>query len=321
MHKVQLSSYSNNDWYKDASQSSFWLRIYTSLLVPHDKFVLSLQSAVKKLQLSQPVSISYGVKEGLNVPSFQHYMYAGKNGMTVLEFTSEERALKKSNFVFLSTPMTVDGQPGDEAVARQCLDVAASVMRLHTGANFMRDIVFDGEITAAEEKFVAPSAEIKMPQIPEGPFLNDRNWEHIAEISESLAGLPADKRQRIELAVEYFNKAQQMPDVMFYYWTALEMLCGGRDNMIRQKLKACYELEDVDVVDAATGFGFLSKWRYEFFFKGHRPELSADIQRYIQLLFLDLLRFELQLPWVGYLAAIQGAEGYNLSDIGLGDNR
>ncbi len=321
MHKVLLSNVSCDGWFRDAATSSFWIRIYTSLLVPHDKFVVSLQSAIKELALEQPVAISYGVQEGINVPHFQHYMYAGKNGMTVLEFASEQRALKKSNFVFIATPMAIDGKPGNPLRTRHRLDVAASVMRLHAGVNFMRDIVFEGEVTALDDKFVAPGEEIKMPQTPEGPFINEKNWGHIGEIAKSLTALSEESRRRIELALEYFDKAQQQEDAMFYYWTALEMLCGGRDKTIRLKLKECYELDNVDVVDRATGFGFISQWRHGFFNQGLRPSLSSDVRRYIQLLFLDLLRHELHLPWVGYLAAIQQAPGYNLEDIGLADNR
>src|SRR5262249_16633513 len=62
-------------------------------------------------------------------------------------------------------------------------------------------------------------------------------------------------------------------------------------------------------------------WRGDYVHKGKAPFLSADVERYVQLLFLDLLRHELDLPQRRYAAAMQKAVGVDLSPIGLADNR
>jgi hypothetical protein len=36
---------------------------------------------------------------GLKVPYYNHYIYAGEDGKTILEFSGNERELKKSNYV------------------------------------------------------------------------------------------------------------------------------------------------------------------------------------------------------------------------------
>ncbi len=55
--------------------------------------------------------------------------------------------------------------------------------------------------------------------------------------------------------------------------------------------------------------------------KGIRPLLSPDVERYIQLMFLDLLRYEIDLSHRGHISSIKRASGYNLSPLGLADNR
>lgn len=318
MHKASLSRYGVDEWFQDKSDSTFWLRIYTSLLIPHDQFVPKLQGAVQRLGVRQPVAIHYESKSDLCLPSFEHYMYAGKNGMTVLDFDNRQRQLQKSNYVFVSTPLRVDGAPGDEAASRHALDVVAGVMRAHAGLNLMRDLVFDGEVDAQGDEARLPRDEIRMPRLPEGPFVNEHNWLNIAEIVEALQCQPEHRRNRLQLALEYFNRAQQeLHDAFFYYWTALEMVCGGSMKVIRAKVVSCYGLEGPEVVNQATSLEVFVDWRDKLFHQGERPPLSADIERYLQFLVLDLLRQELRLPLLGYLAVIQEAPGYDLSPIGL----
>jgi len=45
--------------------------------------------------------------------------------------------------------------------------------------------------------------------------------------------------------------------------------------------------------------------------------MNADVERYLQLLFLDTLRFELGLPSRGHLAAIQNSANFDLSQLGI----
>jgi hypothetical protein len=70
-----------------------------------------------------------------------------------------------------------------------------------------------------------------------------------------------------------------------------------------------------------SGFDKLTDWRQKYIHQGIVPALSADVERYIQLLFLDILRQELSLPPRFYMASIQKARGYDLSPLGLSDNR
>jgi len=101
--QIHLSYFGPEEWFKDKNISSFWLRIYTSLFIPHDKFIPSLKNALKRISLKQPVALSYAVMDGLKVPVFQHYIYALEDGKMIVEINSDHRELKTSNYVFIST--------------------------------------------------------------------------------------------------------------------------------------------------------------------------------------------------------------------------
>ena len=130
-----------------------------------------------------------------------------------------------------------------------------------------------------------------------------------------------NKKRRIELALQLMNEAMNKEYGFFEYWTALEIVCDGKSGKIKNRLADIYEIASHNEAAEKTGFKKLAEWRHDFIHKGIRPIISADVERYIQLLFLDLLRNELELPRVGNIASIQNSQGYNLSPLDLKDNR
>ena len=316
---TNLSDFGVREWCQNPETSSFWLRAYTCLLIPHDRFMPALMKPLKLLSFDQPVVPYYVVMGVSEVTRMRDYMYAGSDGMTTVQFESEKQELPQSTYVLLTTPYKIDSESGDWAATNTRLDVAASIIRMHCGANFLRDLVLECEHEYTEGKMSEIGGARRLPQPSEGPFISPTNWDQISEIINKLGQLLPVNKRRIDLSLEFFNRALNGEEPFFNYWTALEILCKGKSQKIRMRLKECYGLDNVGDVDRFTGFGVLSNWRHEFFHKGIRRQLLADVERYIQLLFLDLLRYEIHLPKVGHIAGIQQASGYNLSELGLAD--
>lgn len=290
-------------------------------MLPHDKYVPILKGAINRIELEQAVALAYAVMQGLKIPRFNVFMCANDDGTTQIEFNTQEFELKNSNYVLLSTPMRVDGKDGTETDAKKRLDITSSIFRAHMGKTFLRNIVFEGEVDAGEGRYQCPTDAIKLPQMSEWPFIHDLNWEQIREIFDQLKRIPKDTARRVEMALEFYGRALGGDEPFFNYWTALEILCNGKAQRIRHRIMRCYKLKSLSHVDRETGFRHISSWRHDFFHKGVRPDLDADVERYMQLLFLDLLRYEIDLPTVGHLAGIQSARGYITLKVGLSDNR
>jgi len=324
----RLMDLAPDSWFTDREKSSFWLRIYTSLFIPHAEFKYALNQLFSGIKKDEKIihQVKYilfggGLVKDMKVPCFSFYIYSQESGQLVLETKVDDRTLKETNYIFIAVPFKVDGVLGDESLTRKKLDSVASLIRIYTGQNFMREIVFEGEIDAATGNFSTSSKPIKMPQIVEGPFLAKQNGISIKEISEKISTLPEDKKRRIELALQFMNDAMDKDSGFFEYWTALEIVCNGKSGKIKRRLADIYKITSHNDAAKKTGFKKIAEWRHDFIHKGIRPTISADVERYIQLLFLDLLRHEIGLPCEGHIVSIQQAQGYNLTPLGLKDNR
>lgn len=319
--EINLSEFAEDEWFSDRNTSSFWLRIYTSLGLSHKDFVPIVEKVSKRINRKPPVRIYFGQIENIEVPIFRINMYVNEDGITTINIHSDNHKLDKTNYIWFATPYQIDGVPGNEIETKRYLNRIESLMVLHIGQNFLRDIVFDGDVNAGDGKFNVASHAMKMPQTPEGPFLHKQNWEDIEEIETALAALQIEIRKRIELSLEFFERAVRDNDGFFEYWSSLEILCNGKAQRIRSKIQQCYKLKHVNEASEKSGFGVIANLRHALVHDGVRPSISSDVERYIQLLYLDLLRQELNLPPRHHMAAFQQAVGYNLSPLGLKDNR
>ena len=90
-----------------------------------------------------------------------------------------------------------------------------------------------------------------------------------------------------------------------------------KDEKIRYCLQKCYGFQSRNEVDNKLGFGVVAKWRHDMIHKGLKPVVSAHVERYLQLMFLDLLRYELEIDTKRYMTIMQNAKGYDLSSLAL----
>src|SRR5687768_17270664 len=211
-----LSDLAPEAWFTKRDQSTFWLRIYTCLFIPHDTFVdqvrqlFSDSSRALSIRPGVPLLVACGTVKDIAIPAARFELTAAPSGQLIIRTNVDSRPLPDSPFVFLATPFTVDGAGGNESTARTFLDEAAALICLHTGQNFMRDILFDGEVDAVGNKISIPSSAIKMPQPSEGPFLNQLHGNNMVEISTALRSVvDIDRRNRLLLALRLMNSAMR----------------------------------------------------------------------------------------------------------------
>jgi hypothetical protein len=123
---IILSDFAPNEWFKDPETSYFWLRMYTSLFIPHDQYIERIKDATKRLHLDQPVAIGFAVLGGLKVPNTQVHLYCAEEGGMLWEVNAGKRGLKTSNYVLVFTPYTIDGVQGNESLAKRQIDIASA---------------------------------------------------------------------------------------------------------------------------------------------------------------------------------------------------
>lgn len=317
---INISEFADDTWFKDRTKSSFWLRIYSSLGIPHEDFGKRVSDALIRTERNPPLKIMFGQMEGLDVQNDRIFMYVHENGSHTISFYADKYKLVKTNYVWFVTPYQIDGIPGKETDTKLYLNKIESLLVLHIGSNFLRDIVIDAVIDASDGKMSTASI-IRMPQTCEGPFLNKQNGEDMSEIEQALRLSPTEIRNRIDLSLEFIEKGVRENNGFFNYWIALEILCNGKAPKIRSKLQQCYKLKNTKEAEELSGFKTIAKWRHSFVHEGIKTTLSSDVERYVQLMYLDLLRHELDLSPRFHTASMQRTSGVDLSPLGLRDNR
>lgn len=261
---------------------------------------------------------AFGRANDINVPQSTFEMTTAESEQLQVAMKIDSKLLPNTPSVFLATPYRTDGNPGNEASARSCLDEVAALICIHAGHNLMRQVVFEGEVEATGDQFHVSGEPMKMPQSAEGPFLDSQNGDDIYEIAGALRTLTDDnKRRRLLLALQLIDRAMRVDFGFLEYWTALEVVCDGTANRIKATLSKVYRIKSHTKAAEVTRLAVIAQWRHDYVHKGVKPIMNADVERYLQLLFLDTLRFELGLPSRGHIAAIQNSAHFDLSQLGI----
>ena len=314
------------EWFTRPEDSSIWLRIYTCLFAPLPHLTESMLkwpgvSAGVSLKLGAPTAMAWGTVSGFNLQLKNIDIYSKTTGQVVLDLHLAEKVLPDAIYAFVATPFRTDGAAGDEATAKERLNLLAAIVCTHAGQNIMRGCVFEGELAAAGGTITSSSAPSKMPQLSEGPFLAAQNGADIFEVAACVSDTAEPLRGRLQLALRLVESAMRRDQGFLEYWTALEVVCDGKSGRILDRFRSIYGLLSHKEAAELSGLGVLTKWRGAFVHRGREPHLTADIERYLQLIFLDLLRFELGLESRLHAGSMQQAKGYDLSSLGLRDNR
>jgi hypothetical protein len=323
--QIALSALAPVEWFTKPNESSVWLRIYTCLFIPHDDFAKALTSMFGvpregsiAVRLGGRLIYAFGRANDIIVPQSTFDITSADSGQLQIAVKIDSKELPDTPSVFLATPYRTDGNPGDEASARSCLDEVAALICIHAGQNLMRQVVFEGEVEATGGQLNVSGEPMKMPQPAEGPFLGAQNGDDIYEIAGALRALTDEnKRRRLLLALQLIDRAMRGDFGFLEYWTALEVVCDGGANRIKTTLSKVYRIRSHNKAAEVTRLAVIAQWRHDYVHKGVKPTMNADVERYLQLLFLDTLRFELGLPSRGHLSAIQKSANFDLSQLGI----
>jgi hypothetical protein len=317
-----LQAFMRSSWFTDKSKSSFWIRTYTSLGEKHAEFTIRMRELFGNVDWGKNILVAFGQMEGLKVPAADSVVYANEEGVTTITYMIREITLPKANYIWISTPYCVDGKQLDVSDTISFLDRISALLCVHFGRNFLHEIVFDGEVKAdtggyGTKGYDTKSIVQRTPTASDGPFLVKQLSDDMVQVMQRLRVIPQEVRTRVELALCYCEKAQRQNEGFLEYWTSMEILCGGKAQKIRYCLQKCYAFQSRNEVDSKLGFGVVAKWRHDMIHKGLKPVVSANVERYLQLMFLDLLRYELGIDTKRYMVIMQRAREYNLSSLGL----
>lgn len=253
-----------------------------------------------RLDLLNKIVRPYSVKILIIMPEelpfivHQNYQLCNEYGEDILLSQAFQASIPRGHYLLISIRNT------DLDSARKVLDEVASILRISIGNNFLRKLYFSSliDIETGEMKSIPPIEYLSNPI--QNPVLDSASFSTIEEIVNSLhhSEIPEDKKRRIQTALNIFEKASQEhpQNKVIFYRTSLDILCStDRLETIKQRLAKAYNLTSSEVEKKFLIYEQFQKIRNEIVHKGILHLTLPPFETYLHCLFLDILRYELNL--------------------------
>jgi hypothetical protein len=241
-----------------------------------------------------------------------------ETGYIILPKNVSNFNLPRSAYMLLATPHVIDGVEFKEPETHSRLDRMEALLSIHFGSNAVYQKVFQAIFEAQfDGKYSMAGDVMAVIQSSNGPNMAPENWRLFEETSSRIESVEdTGKKDRIKRSLEFYHSGKASPDTahgekFFFYWTAFQILCeGGGTMQTNRQLQSIYGFSK-EQVEADLLWKGIVDLRNNFFHAGVKIHLYKDAERYLQFLFLDLLRHELGLDSVG--AALSSHSNLDLS--------
>lgn len=315
---MQVNELADREWFEERGAKSFLMRFYTVFGIPEEVAGEVLQYLPQRLYFAgQPIRIRCGWMWEMPMKRFTARATVQRDGMPLIQMKLDEERLPKSLYIVLTTPIY---QAGNVEYGSWHLDRVVALLRTYCGRALLKDCIYQQEMWPHGDWATAGHNKVDGGGFADGPRPHPSNFRMIELLLSRLDKVDEPTRKRVNVALSYLNRGHQDSD-FFSYWLCMEILSGGGSNVVRSKLQKAYNLRTQQAADSQLGFSRIKGWRHDLVHDGIRPFLTQDLERYVQLLILDLLEQVLGFPPSRHAGAMQRQPGVNLSPLALPDNR
>ena len=223
-----------------------------------------------------------------------------ENGSIKIPSKLNEYDLPESCYLLIGTPIKVDGDALGEPQVKQRLNRFEATFTVNFGKNALHKKVFEAVIRPNKDEYSFVSNIVRTPSKHDGPNINKRTWDNFHEILRALEALKdSTLKSKIHRALECHQQALSCPDgendsKFFFYWTAITVLSGQGTLRTNEKIQKIYDVSKEHVEKVFLWKNIVTV-RNNYFKEGKKVNFNQDEERYLQLIFLDLLRHQLQL--------------------------
>lgn len=204
-------------------------------------------------------------------------------------------------------PSLIVATPGNDTSPINPFSVVIPLFRLHRG----NAIAWGSPIrmrynSNTHDQWITQSTGKPYSQNTDGPFDSPTMAKNIAETLSNLLSEENSNKARALFALELFTKANEsvrdsLRVRIFQYWSAIETLCDTNDYS--QLLNHLFNgNRDPALEDNKKLFQDTRVLRHNVTHKGHDPFACPHIlERFLQVVFVDMLRKILSLNYEGYV--------------------
>ena len=231
-----------------------------------------------------------------------------------------ERTSVAGTYVLIMAPFDVDGTVGNEAAIRNQITEAVGLLSSLHGRNIVFQHLFDNVIEMSERKSTAFSPVMDNPNFFPIVGIGSNATKLLRQADAAIAKSDHKQKIAISLALRWFKSAVYETDGIsgfVKYWVAIETLAmPDTTNIapITQMLSDAYEIS-IEEVRQRFLVGRILNFRSEIIHNGHLGAINANLFRYMEALFSDLLSIKLGLRFEKRTEAILQEPGFDLQTL------
>jgi hypothetical protein len=214
-------------------------------------------------------------------------------------FEEVKRVLPTAHYVIVSCAMESAEDFNKKVVL---MDKFIGSMRPVLGNGFFKSLVRQEIVTVSTGNMTVVTPTISLSKECEGPFASRANWNEVVEIRQKIEESSGFKAQAL-LGCQLFERAARSdaPFNFFLYWVAIEVLSETNKTVKIKRLLAAAYNQNISYIQNELGFEKFINMRTSLFHEGTSHDIPQDVERYIQLAFLDILRHKLGLQCLKHL--------------------
>jgi hypothetical protein len=232
---------------------------------------------------------------------------------------SPERRKSSGVFWLLITPLSKDGKPSDEPLAKANIDTAAGLIAAVYGKAALFQRLYENAYDLAKDQVSAVSPTFENPNWFDQVDFHTQPPEILQGMAQTISKRDEPDRNRIALALRWFKQGvSEMDgvDSVIKFWVAIETLAMPDDTSVRRanhKLAHAYGMTP-ETAAKRFGLGRLHGFRSDIVHNGRVPPVDGMLQKYLEALFIDLLAAEIGHPSLRRAEAVLTGTGFKLGD-------
>lgn len=300
-------------WYADPKRSTIWFTVYKVLGVTQ----ANLQETFRIFDLPMVRGVfSYGTVGYIDFGRVSPHM-TDDGRYIITHERLQGRRTPTGCHLHLITPHVVDGKPANEAETRQRIQTAVGLLTAILGRNVVYARVTENELRLSDGTITGWGPVMDNPQWFAVPDINGQRLAFIESLGEAIAALPIRERNRIELSLRWLEGAlyESGIDALLKYWIAIEALVMPDTTNVRpmnERLMAIYALPDHSRANDTFFTGRLQGLRSQVIHNGLIVPINANLLRYLEALYCDLLLGVLNLPTERRAQTVLQVSGFDL---------
>lgn len=304
-HRSDIFSYLGNEccqnWFDDPSEGLVDMLIYPVVGITVDQLRMLIKLDWPKNQGGWKGMLVAADIQKMDLQDFTSHVQVNAEGPRISIPTEIIRDLK------FNGPALIVASPVIDSSHNSPFSVVIPLLRLHRGNAMAWGKPINLRYNRKTQKhWIAHSIGKPYSSNTDGPFDSLIMRQNISETISALVCADNSNQDRAIFALELFNQANESINAslrvsIFNYWSAIETLCDSNNESIL--LQHLFEGEsDKTAPGNRKLFGEVRILRHNVIHKGHAPFSNPYIlERYLQVVFLDMLRDILKLPYAGYI--------------------